>query len=61
MSWVAPAVESFRAVAERDAEGSEVRGVLGALLTEELLPVEIVAVRLIWAARDVRHEREKRT
>lgn len=59
MNWTVPAVDAFRAVAERDAEGSEVRGILGALPTEELLPVEMAAVRLIWAARDIRHEREK--
>lgn len=61
MTTAEVAVEAFRAVAERDAGGVEVRGILGVLPADELLPVEMAAVRVIWAARDVRHEREKRT
>lgn len=53
------AVEAFRAVCEHDADGAEVRRILDVVPTELLLAVEISAVRVIWAARDIRHAREK--
>lgn len=53
-----PAVEAFRAVSERDADGAEVRRILDAVPTEHLLAVEMSAVRVIWAARDVRQARQ---
>jgi hypothetical protein len=56
-----PAVEAFRAVCERDAGGAEVRRILDVIPTEFLLGVEVSAVRLIWAARDIRHARETRS
>ncbi len=52
-------VEAFRAVSERDADGAEVRRILDAIPTEDLLRVECCAVRVIWAARDLRHERQR--
>jgi hypothetical protein len=54
-----PAVAAYRAVRERDAGGAEVRSILDALSTDQLLPVETAAVRVIWAARDLRQQRHE--
>jgi hypothetical protein len=55
-----PEVAAFRAVSEHDAGGAEVRAILDALPTDQLLRAERCAVRVIWAARDIRHDREEK-
>jgi hypothetical protein len=55
-----PDIEAFRAISLRDADGAEVCSILDALPTEALARAESNAVRLIWAARDVRQSREKK-
>lgn len=52
-----PTVEAFTAIVEADADGAEVRRILEALPTPDLARAESCAVRLIWAARDVRSTR----
>lgn len=54
-----PAVEAYRAVRERDADGTEIRAILDAVPTGQLLGVERAAIRVIWAARDIRQQRRE--
>lgn len=61
MTVDAPEVAAFRAVSARDADGDELRRILDALPTDRLRRVEQCAVRVIWAARDIRDDRSRRT
>lgn len=56
---LAPAVDAYRAVAIDEVDGDEVRRILDVIPTPDILQVEMCAVRLIWAARDLRQQREE--